>query len=106
MSQTIEHLEKVLGDLISNRARLVEQNSGMKVQLEVNEAQVDHFDTLIATVRSTLGDAAAIAKVDELIATPQNEYTGGHAPLGDAGAGAETAPAPAGFDGQGIPSQG
>lgn len=102
---TVEHLEKVLGDLVSNRGRLVEQINAQRLQLEVNETQIEHFDTLIATVRNTLGDAAAISKVDELrISPPQDEAS--NAPLGFAGADSANASAPAEFNGQGLPSQG
>jgi hypothetical protein len=104
MSQTVEHLEKVLSDLVGNRARLAEQIGVNKQQLEINELQLDHFDTLIATTRVALGDAALIAKIDELKINPPSEEQS--APLGVAGAGAANAPAPAGADGAGIPSQG
>lgn len=97
MSQTVEHLEKILGDLTSNRARLVEQMNVTKQQLEVNESQLEHFDTLIATTRTVLGDASVITRIDEVKAQPQPEEPA-QPPLGAAGAGAETAPAPASAD--------
>lgn len=108
MSQTVEHLEKVLSDLMGNRARLAEQIGINKQQLDINELQLDAFDTLIATTRVALGDSGLIAKIDELMTQdPGLELNVGQpSPLGIAGAGDQNTPAPAFVDGQGIPSQG
>lgn len=97
MSQTVEHLEKVLGDLLGNRARLAEQITVNQQQLDINQSQLEHFDTLIATTRVALGDASLITKIDELKAQPEAAEVQ-EPPLGIAGAGAENAPAPAGAD--------
>lgn len=90
---TVEHLEQVLTDLTTNRTRLQEQIDGSKVQLEVNVVQLARFDTLIATVRHSLGDNHAIAGIDAIKnAAPEDQP----APLDSAGAGNQIAPAPAG----------
>lgn len=92
---TVESLEKCLSDLVANRGRLSEQISSQELQLDVNRSQLAHFDVLIASVRSTLGDANAIAKVDELLVAGTLQEKSASDPLTDAGAGAESAPAPA-----------
>lgn len=90
---TVEHLEQVLTDLSTNRTRLQEQVDANKLQLEVNVEQLARFDTLIATVRHSLGDNHVIAGIDAIkSAAPEDQP----APLDNAGAGAATDPAPAG----------
>lgn len=108
MSQTVQHLEKVLSDLVGNRARLVEQIGINQQQLDINTSQLEHFDTLIASTRVALGDSSILSKIEEIRGKePELELNKGQpSPHGVAGAGAENAPAPAGVDGAGIPSQG
>lgn len=101
MSNTVEHLNKILGDLKGNRSRLVEQIAATKLQLEVNETQVTHFDSLIATARHVLSDPSAVAKIDELKNQPFDVEENENSSLDSAGAGVETAPAPATEDGNG-----
>lgn len=108
MSKTVEHLEKVLGDLVGNRARLIEQIGVNKQQLDINESQLEHFDTLIASTRVALGDASVIAKIDEIKGKePELEvHEGQPSPLGISGSGAPNAATEAGVNDSGIPSQG
>lgn len=92
---TVESLEKCLSDLVANRGRLDEQIKSQELQLDVNRSQLSHFDVLIASVRSTLGDASAIAKVDELLVAGVLQEEPASDPLANAGAGAQNTPAPA-----------
>lgn len=94
MSLVVEHLEKVLGDLVANRGRLAEQIKVNMQQHEVNLSQLEHFDTLIASVRHNLGDGAVIQKIEELRNAVEPESP--QPPLGGAGAGDTESAAPAG----------
>lgn len=106
MTSTVENLEKSLSDLVLNRNRLAEQIGVSRQQLEINEYQLENFDVVIASVRATLGDSNAIAKVDELRSQPADQLGGTAAPLGLAGADFADASASAGINDQGVPSQG
>lgn len=61
MSETKQKLTKVLNDLIANRKNLVGQMDAQKQQREVNESQLDHFDTVIATLKVALNDQSGVA---------------------------------------------
>lgn len=95
MSNTVEHLNKILGDLKGNRARLAEQIAATKLQLEVNETQITHFDSIIAATRHALSDPSVVAKIDELKNQPFDVEEDENSSLDSAGAGAEAAPASA-----------
>ena len=93
---TVERLQTALTNLQANRARVVEQMKIADLERGNNEDLIKQFDVLIANIRGTLCDSAQLARVEDLIVNPPQEPAA--LPLGVAGAGAETAPAPAGSD--------
>lgn len=93
MSNIVSHLEKVLSDLLSNRTKLKDQIEANTLQLSVNTEQLDHFDTLIASVRHNLSSNDHVAAIEVIKSTPPAEPVD---PLNDAGAGTAADPAPAG----------
>jgi hypothetical protein len=99
-STTVGKLQIILSNITTNRKRLVEEMNVQEQQREVNVTQLAHFDTIIAAIQTSLGDANALANIEKLVAQGvHDEPEQSQLPLGTAGAGAETAPAPAAANG-------
>lgn len=113
-----EQLTKVVNDLIANRGRLADAQSGLQLQIDQNTLQLAHFDTLIAAVKVVITDednlestAAGITDVNLNLPIDTAPPAGGDSPLPPAGGDTQSpAPAPAdgstGTDGNGSPVTG
>jgi hypothetical protein len=51
-----EHLTKIINDVVANRANLANQVEAQKQQLDVNQSQLEYFDTIIAGMKVQLAD--------------------------------------------------
>lgn len=66
----IESLEKCLRDLSANRAQLAGQIEANQLKMEVDKAQLEAFDVIIATTQVALGDSNMIAQIEALKSAP------------------------------------
>lgn len=69
--KTAEDLQKCLGDLQVNRQRQQAHVDGLKLQIDVAQAGVAYFDTLIAATKVALGDSSVLDLVEQQLEEDQ-----------------------------------
>lgn len=60
----IDTFNQILTDVVANRKNLVNQLDTQRQQIEIGEAQVAKFDTLIASLQVTLDTPAILAAIE------------------------------------------
>jgi hypothetical protein len=87
MSQSIETLTQVLNDVAANRKNLAEQLDTQRQQIEVGEAQLIKFDTLIAALQVAVSAPNVMELIEQQEAANAIVSPTGAAGIPDAAAG-------------------
>lgn len=94
-STQVETLNQILTDVVANRKRLADETDTHRQQIEIGEAQLGKFDTLIALLQVGLDTPAYLGA-----ATVQEAANATVSPTGAAAAANEAAAVPAQESGQ------